>query len=312
MLVMIKTSMEEIKAQEQEMDIEDWSKTGILLPQALPVIPHEYGQTKKASIDENYDICLRIATIDNPTVNRISPIGLNPLDTTNAVNENVGKVCLRFEGLGSGILNIGGEGKSDNGNVSYNAEDRTLNEMGNTSTRETVDLTYPFLWSGPTNWCGINYLPPVGAKVIVGFAKNNRPMILGYLNENYKMCYPPLKPGEIMTKGYGNNYIHNRWSNKVDLKAWAKKGEQDRDDSSGSMSAKQDCVAMIRLDADNGFIELSVNGTGLRIFEDYISMSVKGKSSFVMDEQSTNMVSPSAVTMNAPSFNSNYGRGDGN
>jgi hypothetical protein len=304
--------MDEINAQEKNVDVPEISDADIIFPQALPSIDYEYGQTKKASIDEHYDICLRIATIDNPTVNRVSPIGNNPLDTTNTVNENVGKVCLRFEGLGSGILNIGGEGKSDESDYSYNAEDRTLNESGNTSTRETVSLTYPFIWSGPSNWCGINYLPPVGSKVIIGFAKNNRPMILGYLNENYKMCYPPLKPGEIMTKGYGNNYIHNRWSNKVDLKAWAKKGEQDRDDSSGSMSAKQDCVAMIRLDADNGFIELSVNGTGLRIFEDYISMSVKGKSSFVMDEQSTNMVSPSAVTMNAPSFNSNYGRGDGN
>jgi hypothetical protein len=304
MLVMIKTSMEEIKAQEQEMDIEDWSKTGILLPQALPVIPHEYGQTKKASIDENYDICLRIATIDNPTVNRISPIGLNPHDTTNAVNENVGKVCLRFEGLGSGILNIGGEGKSDNGNVSYNAEDRTLNEMGNTSTRETVDLTYPFLWSGPTNWCGINYLPPVGAKVIVGFAKNNRPMILGYLNENYKMCYPPLRPGEILTKGFGNNYIHNRWSNKLDLKAWSTNGSQDIDDPAYEKCSTQDYTLWIRMDADNGHIVISANSTSLLMTPDNISMTVGGTSVFSVTNDSISLTT-GTLSINAQSIDNN-------
>lgn len=304
--------MDIINAEEQEKDYSGMFDESILFPDAITMPEYEYGQTEKASIDKNFDICLRVATIDNPTVNRVSPVGFNPLDTENVINENVGKVCLRFEGLGSGIVNIGGAGSAGEKDFSYNPEDRTLNEFGNTSTRESVGLTYPFMWAGPANWCGINYLPPVGAKVIVGFAKNNRPMILGYLNENYKMCYPPLRPGEILTKGYGNNYIHNRWSNKLDLKAWAKSGEQDRDDSSGSMSAKNDCVAMLRLDADNGFIELTVNGTGFRIFEDYISMSVKGKTSFVMDEETANMVAPSAVTMNSPSFNSNYGRGDGN
>lgn len=277
-----------------------------------PIIRPEYGQTKRDALPKDYEMWLRVATIDNPNYNRLSPIGSNPLDTNDVVNENTGRVCLRWEGLNYGLVNTGGKGTPEQKDFSYNPEDRSIDEQANISDKEPVELTYPFIWSGPANWCGINYLPPVGAKVIVGFAKNNKPMILGYLYENYKMSDPPLRTGEIMIKGYGKNYIHNRWSNKLDLVTKAEEGEQDRDDSSGSKSAKSSCVAQIRLDADNGFIELMVNGTGIRISEDGISFSVQGKSSMTMEDDAISNVTSGAFKVNASTVNMNYGRGDSN
>ena len=56
------------------------------------------------------------------------------------------------------------------------------------------------------------------------------PVILGYVSTNYNACKPFVKPGETIIKGYGNNYIHWRWSNKLDINVKSKKGEVDLDD----------------------------------------------------------------------------------
>ena len=83
------------------------------------------------------------------------------------------------------------------------------------------------------------------------------PLILGYTNNSFNACEPFIKPGEICTKGYGNNYILNRWSDKLDLKAWTDQGAAYKDDSSGTKVNGSSCTLWIRLDANNRTIKLS-------------------------------------------------------
>jgi len=206
----------------------------------------------KNLLEEHYDVQLRVATIENPLKNIQSPISKDPLDIEQVVNESTGLVCLRYNDLNVGAINPNGSGKRMNKSYSYAVADRTQNERANTDTRPIVDLTYPFVFANAVNWCGMNYLPPVGSKVIVAFGRNDKPYILGYLVEQYKTMEPGLQPGEICIKGWGGNYIHWRWSNKIDIVATARQGAQDLDDSSGEMTANADTRAAIELDADNG------------------------------------------------------------
>lgn len=246
----------------------------------IPIIKKDYGKSKLNGLEQDGAIKLRLAIIDNPEINRPNSIGFDPTDADEAVNDNTGKVSLRWIGMSGGVINPDKSGSKTGKITSYNPEDRTLDETRNSSIRELVPLTHPFLWAGPDNWCGYNYLPPIGAKVIVGFGKSGLPYILGYLNPHYKICTPFLRPGEICNKGYGNNYIHNRWSNKLDLKAWVTAGEQDIDDPSAEKSASEDCTLWIRMDADNANIEISANSSVFYLTPDTIAMSVAGTSMF--------------------------------
>lgn len=87
-----------------------------------------------------------------------------------------------------------------------------------------------------------------------------------------------------MIKGYGNNYIHWRWSNKLDIVAGGSEGEIDRDDAAGGKTIACSNSCMIQLDADNGQISLLVNGTGLVVSGDGVHMRHKTSSIDITDE----------------------------
>ena len=266
---------------------------------------------KNQPLDFDSDLILRTANILDPRYT-YKDSTIDVLNISGVVNDSTGKVCLAWDDLPGGIIKPAAKGQKSNEElISYNPSDRTYNQIINTSDAEIVPLTYPFLWSGSVNWCGINYLPPVGAKALIGWRKDKMPAILGYLNMNYRHTEPPLRPGEIMIKGFGDNYIHQRWSNKMDLRCHANSGDQDRDDSSGSKTANADCECKISIDADNGFIELSVNGNGIRISADSITQIVKG-SSISVDENNITFTSPKSITNNTSAMNNNYAEANHN
>ena len=215
-------------------------------------------------LDKNSEIRLRLAIIDNYESKREK--GYDPLDIKNVINLNTGLVTLKWLDSSGGVMRpneMGGEWIYNAENAQLNPEDRTLNEWYIQSRREMVQLTYPFMWSNDKNYCGINYIPPVGSIVIVGFKKLGLPIILGYLSNNYKTLYPVLKPGEISIKGYGNNYIHNRQSDKIDLTAWSEKGPDKYDiDDPHKTENKGNYKMWIRINANNGNINLIARDYG--------------------------------------------------
>ena len=211
-------------------------------------------------VDNLGEVRLRIALIENPEIQRSDYINLDASDVQGVYNLNTGKVALSWADLPGGVIRpaeVDGQWKYDQKEDKYNPEERTFNDWDIQSRREMVDLTHPFIWADNKNWCGYNYIPPVGSKVVVGFRKHGFPIILGYLPTHYKICYPVLKPGETCNKGYGNNYIHNRWSDKLDLKAWSVAGDVDKDDPSKSKVNASDCTLWIRMDANNRHIKIS-------------------------------------------------------
>ncbi len=276
---------------------------------------YEYGQTEDNALDKNTIMFIRTAKIWNPNLNNLNPVSTNNLEVKSAVNESTGKVLLTLNL--SGFVSPTQQDMTDYTDISYNPEDRTLDEVKNTSNEEKIPLTYPFIWVGQDSWCGYNYLPPLNSEVIIGFGRKHNAYILGYINPQYKACTPYLKPGELCMKGAGNNYIHNRWSNKLDLKAWAVAGDQDRDSASREESAQDDCTLWIRMDADNGHIEISATGggegkmSGIWISPDGVNIVVQGKTIFGMDSGGITMtgstISESAghVDKNAPREDSN-------
>lgn len=74
---------------------------------------------------------------------------------------------------------------------------------------------------------GIEYVPPVGSVVVVGFIVGGRPVILGYILPNYMLLYnsensyfEPLSPGELRFSSFGGSYIYlsnNPTNSQVDL-----------------------------------------------------------------------------------------------
>jgi hypothetical protein len=254
-----------------------------LLYEAEPTDEYfEYGQTRDKSLDDNTIMFIRSAKIWNPQLNNMSPTTTNLLEVKSAVNENNGKVLLSLDT--AGYISPRQSDMTNYKDINYNPEERTLDEVQNNSNEEKVPLTHPFIWVGQDTWAGINYLPPLNSEVIIGFGRRHNAYILGYLNPSYKSCKPYLKPGEICIKGAGNNYIHTRWSNKLDLKAWASTGDQDKDAASREEQAKSNCELWIRMDADNGSITLSAQGgangqfSAIIITPDGIQMTSGGKS----------------------------------
>lgn len=210
------------------------------------------------ALDRNGELRLRLALIDNPEIDRSSKSDIDPLDITTVVNMSTGQVALKWVDLPGGSLRpqeLSGEWKHVVDNDKANPEERDYDEWNIESRREMVSLTHPFFWSNQKNWCGINYIPPVGSLVVVGFKKHGFPVILGYLPSTFKNIYPVLKPGETIIKGYGNNYIHNRWSDKMDLKAWCNYNEIDIDDpkknSGNPKKNKSSCTLWIRMNAND-------------------------------------------------------------
>src|SRR3712207_3477009 len=65
--------------------------------------------------------------------------------------------------------------------------------------------------------------------------------------------------GETMIKGYGNNYIHWRWSDKLDAHVWCKRNEIDIDDPYKTDRYPHDIDMWVRFDCytSNLWIEVS-------------------------------------------------------
>ncbi len=215
--------------------------------------------------DKFSDIRIRLAIIDNPEASRKQFESIDPFDIRNCINLNNGKVTLKWVDSPGGIIrtnHVNGEWVYKKDKDNYNPENRDFQEWSITSQREQVHLSHPFIWANSDNYCGINYIPPVGSIVMVGFRKQGLPLILGYVQSHYQICKPPLKPGEMTFKGYGNNYIHNRWSDKLDIKAWSKEGNRDLDDPEGKKTNKSSANLWIRLNANDRYIELISQESG--------------------------------------------------
>lgn len=217
-------------------------------------------------VDRLGEVKLRLAIIDNYEIERKSNF-IDPLDTKNIINHNNGNIVIKWLDGPGGIIRpqeVGGKWDYLRKNDKYNPEERDFNEWDIMSRREQIPLTHPFIWTNNTNYCGFNFMPPVGSIVVVGFRKLGLPVILGYLSNHFKICYPVLKPGEMSMKGYGNNYTHWRWSDKMDMKVWSKEGEYDLDDPDlreqvGSKPKRNvtNCTLWLRLNANDRYIEIS-------------------------------------------------------
>lgn len=268
------------------------------------------GHETYAALDQFSDVVLRLAVIDDPDKVRPNAFKQNFINTDGIVNPATQKVCLRWLGMNGGVARNETSDNITNTNntakASYNPEDATFAEQkGVTSQRPTVSLTHPFIWVSANNWCGFNHLPPIGAKVIVGFSKNRIPYILGYINSKPKLCKPVIKPGEMCLKGYGTNYIHWRQSNKLDIHAEVEAGVLDLDDPSRTKTSTAASDMWIRLDADNGYMKLIVGDTCITIESTGITMNVaKGGASLVITEDSV-VINSSVTSINSQVINLN-------
>lgn len=212
---------------------------------------------------------LRLAMIDNPEINRDAEsdnhITLNdPLNITGIFNMNNGYLTLRWLDSNGGQINdkdYSGIWEHITALQTEEPDCRKFNEWNISSKRENVQLTHPFIWSTSENWCGFNYIPPVGSVVIVGFLKKgNTAVLLGFLPQNYKATTPYLKPGEILLKGYGGNRIHFRQSDKLDIKTKSVEGKTDLESLTNSINTNS-CENLIRLDSNNNNITISCTNT---------------------------------------------------
>lgn len=202
-----------------------------------------FSNRKPVNVDSegNDDFRIRVGIIDNYMIERNGKIE-DPLNIDRVINMKNGKVAIRWLSYNGGMLRSDSYGYPSAGypqdwkyipsKDSKYPEKRTLDcyNHDKASDREILDLSHAFIWANEDNWCGINSLPPVGTKVAIGFLKNNQPVILSCIQTNYKVCKPYLKPGETLIKGYGNNYVHFRQSNKIDIHADSIKGKIDIDD----------------------------------------------------------------------------------
>lgn len=200
--------------------------------------------TKKPAnvVPDKFDeVRIRIGQIDNYLIERNGQ-KIDPLKTDQIINMKTGKVVVRWIDYSGGIIRPEQFGYPSEGFTepwtyypdkdSKYPEKRTLDAYNHdkASDKEMIELTHAFIWNNGSNWCGMNYLPPVGSIVVVGFKKNNLPVILGYLQTDYSTAKPYIKPGETLIKGYGENYMHWRWSDKLDIHLNTTKDKIDLDD----------------------------------------------------------------------------------
>lgn len=162
-------------------------------------------------LDRNGEVRLRIGIIDNPMIKRTAEGKIDPIDPYNVINMVTGNITIRW--------------LEQEGGVVRPPEFGAYGQDGEGSDREPITLTHPMMWANESdNWCGINYMPPVGSVVIVGFRKHNIPVLLGFLQSHYQVTFP-LELGEIMNKGFGNNTSHWKMNDEQEHRAWVNKGQ---------------------------------------------------------------------------------------
>lgn len=172
-------------------------------------IVNELDKPINGGVQDKYrDVRLRLGVVDNPTLVRKGEGRLDPINSNKIVNTSNGKIAIKWIEESGGIIRPPEFGGGDD----------------DFSDREMLTLTHPIMWADDSNWMGINYLPPVGSIVIVGFRKNGLPVLLGYLQQHYQVMYP-LELGEMGIKGYGQNYAHWKIHDEWEARAWVKKGQ---------------------------------------------------------------------------------------
>lgn len=222
--------------------------------------------------DDFSEVRLRVAQIDNYLIERNGQ-NIDPLKVDNVINMNTGKVVIKWIEYNGGVVRPESFGYPSEGYTedwqyfpdkdSKYPEKRKLDcyNHDKASNRESLDLTHAFIWNNGSNWCGMNYLPPVGSIVVVGFKKGGLPIILGYLQTDYPDCKPHIKPGETIIKGYGNNYIHWRLSDKLDINVKSKKGDKDLDDPYKKDTYPNTIEMWMRFDCYTRNLVIDVNQT---------------------------------------------------
>lgn len=213
-------------------------------------------------VEQGSDMRLRVGVVDNPTYYRPEGAPLHPLNPIGIVNTQTGKICVRWLEMKGGLIQkekVDGKMKTS---VKYLSDHGEYGEIyEDTKNREILTLTHPFIWATNKNWCGFHYLPPVGSIVVVGFRKNNLPVLLGFIQSNYKACHK-IKLGEIMIKGYGHNYTHWKQSDRLEHKVWAIINEHDLDDPNKTKVNDANCNGRILMDANDKFIRLDIDEIG--------------------------------------------------
>lgn len=159
--------------------------------------------------DKYRDVRLRLGVVDNPTIVRKGEGRIDPINSNKIVNMSSGKIAIKWIEESGGIIRSPEFGKGDD----------------DFSDREMLTLTHPILWADDTSWMGINYMPPVGSIVVIGFRKNGLPILLGFLQQHYQVMYP-LELGEIGIKGFGQNYSHWKIHNEWETRSWVTKGQK--------------------------------------------------------------------------------------
>lgn len=213
-------------------------------------------------VDEYKDVRLRIGIVDNPTVTRKNGEKLNPLNPIGAVNMDSGKICVRWIDEQGGIVRPPSfKGKQEYTTKTIEGHGVVADVESDTGSVEMLTLTHPMMWANQTNWCGINYLPPVGSVVVIGFKRHGLPVLLGFLQSHYEVCHP-IKLGEIMIKGYGKNYTHYKQSSRLEHRVWADAGDVDLDNISSVRKNSSDIDIVMRLDAHAGHVKFDVKSNG--------------------------------------------------
>lgn len=217
------------------------------------------------------EVRIRIGKIDNYLIDR-SGGRIDPLDTDRVINMISGKVSIQWIGYSGGFIRteeyeypspgFTEDWKYDPSKDCKEPEKRTLHcyNHNKASAREIVDLTHAFIWNNDSNWAGVKSLPPVGSIVVCGQTRNNKVIILGYLQDQngYRVSRPYLKPGETIIKGYGNNYTHWRFSDKLDTHVWCIKDTTDLDDPKKEDKYDKSIEMWQRFDCYNKYMLMTV------------------------------------------------------
>lgn len=213
-------------------------------------------------VDEFKDIRLRVGIVDNPTTARKNGQKIDPLNPIGAVNIDSGQISVRWIDEQGGIIRP----PAFKGDKKYTAKEVeghgvVADVESDESSQEMLTLTHPMIWANNSNWCGMHYLPPVGSIVVVGFKRHGLPVLLGFLQPHYSICNP-IKLGEIMIKGYGNNYTHWKQSSRLEHRVWADAGDVDLDNLSSISKNGSDVDITMKMDAHAGHIRFDVKSGG--------------------------------------------------
>lgn len=179
---------------------------------------------------------LRVGIIEDPTLVREydrdgTPINYDPMEVkvgpgeidgdsqqvrgVNIVNTITGQVSIRWlDGDGGGHILPQGQEIEQYVN-------QTINSLGLRDSVEPILNLSMGLWGGlhpGTGYltiAGLEFMPPAGSVVIVGYTARERGVILGYFLPNYTRIfnstssqYTALNPGEVRLTSYGGSYIH--------------------------------------------------------------------------------------------------------